>query len=62
MPKQKGDTLVLYQNMSDGHWVRGYCLSPACACSNYRKTHCDNGTCRFYKEEFISIKQKGGSS
>lgn len=60
MPNNKlqGDTLVICQNLSDGRWIREYCVSPACSCVNYKKTHCDNATCKFYRSATITITQK----
>ena len=53
MPKQQGDTLLIYQDLSDGIWIRVYCCSPVCSCPLYKKTKCDSKTCRFYKEEVV---------
>ena len=56
--KLQGDTLLLYQDLLDGRWIREYCVSPACSCINYKKSHCDNATCRFYRSDTITITQK----
>jgi len=56
MSKQQGDTLLIYQDLSDGRWIRAYCCSPVCSCPLYKKTKCDNKECKFYKEEVIYKK------
>lgn len=54
----QGDTLLLYQDLSDGNWIREYCVSPVCSCVNHKKTNCDNATCRYYRCEVLTIDRK----
>lgn len=60
--KLQGDTLLISQNLQDGYWIREYCVSPVLSCINYKKTHCDDCTCRFYRRDIITESQRRGKA